>query len=489
MPSLVLTAVLAVVLAAWALVPEQVTVSRAVAGVGTGVVVVLLVGLIRVRSAARAVCLAQEQAAQRLVGAVGAIGNGVQRVVEDLRRGSAPSPVDGPAGGWAVDSGQAPHTPGSVGGGEADAFTGVERALGQLQAQMVRSVREAHEQSQLAIRHVMFRHIARREHVLIMRLLDALEDLQGQIKSAALLNRVFQIDNMAVRLRRMVDSLAILGGESASAVRRPVPVTSVLRGAVQAIEQYDRARVSGSEPALALPGHVAPDVTNLLAELVENATVCSPPATTVVLRAERVAAGLVVEVTDRGKGLSPEHRQQVNTLLAAPHTIDFSAQLEDGRLGLLVVGMTAQRHRILVRLDSNLMGGTTAMVVIPHELLVDTAPPPEIPFPEQPVQQADRPAPMAAPPASVSGGVTARGLPQRHPARPAAAPEPQPGDLPLLPVRPASLDTVPEAPGAAVGGPAAVTHRPHLAGQFRHGHQRSAAADKATPFPAPTSSE
>jgi hypothetical protein len=413
--------------------------------------------------------------------------------VAELRLGNTPQVPPGAPFTY-VDNALADQAPqeSGVSPNSAPLFADVENALATLQTQMVSRVIEAHEQSQLAVRHVMFRHIAKREHLLIMNLLNALEALQGQIKSAGLLNEVFKIDNMAVRLRRMVDNLAILGGESASAVRRPVTVTNVLRSAIQSVEQFGRARVvTGSyDPDLALPGHVAPDVTNLVSELVENATRFSPPTTWVLLRVEMVPAGLVVEVTDRGE-TPPRHlRDQANALLASPHLVDVSAQLADGRLGLLVVGMTAQRHHIHVTLNRNAMGGTTATVVIPSGLLVTPEPEPErefaartaAPGQARPVG-APRPAP-AAPAASTAGGLPRRRRPQRD-----AALGHVPGQLPPLPVRPETSADGPQ-PGNTAAEPATVTVNPGLAGAFRRGRQRADAIDASpSPRPAPADTE
>ena len=43
---------------------------------------------------------------------------------------------------------------------------------------------------------------------------------------------------------------------------------------------------------------------HLLAELVENAAVFSPPNTRIEVRADRVGTGLVAEIEDRGLGLA-----------------------------------------------------------------------------------------------------------------------------------------------------------------------------------------
>ncbi|MFD8339873.1 ATP-binding protein [Streptomyces solisilvae] len=439
---------------------ELVPAGMLVIGAGCGVAAAVGVGLWRARAAAGAVCRGQNQSAEELVTAVHSVGLAVRMAAEDLQRGGSPS---------------AP--PQQVVSQDGGPFDDVRTALAQLQEQVVCAVIQAHERSRLALLHEMFRHIARREHALVVRLLDALEDVQHGIKSAGLLNQLFRIDNLAVRLRRLVESLAILGGESASTVRHPVTVTTVMRGAIQAIEQYERARVvpGSTNAALALPGHVAPDVTHLLAELVENATEFSDPATSVELGVEPVPEGLVIEVVDRARPMPRRMHDAMNALIAAPESVDVRAQLEDGRIGLLVVGMLRARHGIQVSLNrSSTTGGTTARVVIPRALLVHVEPEPVLVL-AGPASAPHRPSSPSSAPATAHAGTTVSGLPRRsrQPVSDSGTPE-APG-RPRLPVRPPAMSLPDPAaetgPQAAAGRPTAVNT--NLAGAFRKGTQRS----------------
>ncbi|MDQ1031490.1 signal transduction histidine kinase [Streptomyces umbrinus] len=429
-------------------------------GIACGVVMALLVGVWQARTAAGDVCRSQAQAAERLSLAVQSVDACAAWTTEELRRGITP-PVPEPT--FFVPS--------------RDPYTDVDQALDWLKGQMAAAVIRASQQSRLAVRHAMFRHISRREYALVLRLLDALKHLQNDIEGAVLLDQVFQIDNMAVRIRRMVDSLAILGGESAHTVRHPVTLTTVLRGAIQETEEYARARVVASsiDPVLALPGHVAPDVLHLLAELVENATYFSSPSTGVQLRVGQVGAGLGIEVVDRDMPMPAQLRDQMNELLTSPELVDVSAQLEDGRIGLLVVGITAQRHGIRVTLNSNPEGGTTALVVIPSELLVSAEPEPELEL-AAPVLApvTPRAAPMAQPALAAS---TAGGLPRRRTATDGDAcveGGPAARGRRKLPVRVPGPLAPADMPGPDMAvGAASVTANPGLAGAFRQGSQLS----------------
>ena len=62
-------------------------------------------------------------------------------------------------------------------------------------------------------------------------------------------------------------------------------------------------------------GRAVGDVIHLLAELIENATSFSPPHTRVNVGGELVTHGLVIEVEDRGLGMSPEALAEFNARL------------------------------------------------------------------------------------------------------------------------------------------------------------------------------
>ncbi len=118
-----------------------------------------------------------------------------------------------------------------------------------------------------------------------------------------------------------------------------------------------------------LRGHAVADVIHLLAELVENATVFSAPHTQVLLRVQRVTAGLALEVEDRGLGMPDHEQNRMNALLSDPDQVNVAHLLQDGRIGLFVVSALARRHGIAVRLQSNIYGGTQAVLVLPQTLL------------------------------------------------------------------------------------------------------------------------
>jgi hypothetical protein len=87
-----------------------------------------------------------------------------------------------------------------------------------------------------------------------------------------------------------------------------------------------------------------------------------------------VAKGLAVEVEDRGLGMAEEDYTSFNEQLAVPPQFDVVALADDLRLGMFVIGRLAHRHGIAVTLRSSPYGGTTAIVLVPHEIVVREAP-------------------------------------------------------------------------------------------------------------------
>jgi signal transduction histidine kinase len=215
----------------------------------------------------------------------------------------------------------------------------------------------------------IFVNLARRMQSLVHREIELLDDLEAKVEDPDLLKGLFTVDHLATRMRRQSESLAVLGGSASRRQwTRQVSMHEVLRAAIAEVEQYSRVKVVPPVEGV-LRGGAVSDVIHLIAELVENATKFSAPRTTALLRAQLVAAGLAIEVEDRGLGMLPADQQRMNALLADPGRVDVDELLRDGRIGLYVVSTLARRHGIRVQLQNNIFGGTQAVVVLPRPLL------------------------------------------------------------------------------------------------------------------------
>ncbi|MEV1085192.1 ATP-binding protein [Streptomyces sp. NPDC050211] len=217
----------------------------------------------------------------------------------------------------------------------------------------------------------VFVNLARRLQSLVHRAINMLDQLENEVEDPELLKGLFHVDHLATRIRRHAENVAVLGGSvSRRQWTRPVTLTEVLRSSIAEVEHYSRVKLVPPIEGT-VRGHAVADVIHLLAELVENATMFSEPHAQVLLRAQRVTAGLAIEVEDRGLGMPLQEQARINALLAEPDHIDLSKLLADGRIGLYVVSALARRHGIAVRLQSNIYGGIQAILIIPPGLLGD----------------------------------------------------------------------------------------------------------------------
>ncbi|MEU6424503.1 nitrate- and nitrite sensing domain-containing protein [Microbispora sp. NPDC046973] len=218
----------------------------------------------------------------------------------------------------------------------------------------------------------VFLNLARRKQTLLHRQLTLLDTMQRRAEDPESLEDLFRLDHLTTRMRRHAESLIILSGSAPGrSWRKPVPLIDVVRAAISEVEDYTRVSMAPM-PNAAIAGATVADVVHLIAELVENATIFSPPQTKVAVRGEVVANGLAVEIEDRGLGLTPEEYDEINARLADPPEFDLA---DSDRLGLFVVGQLAARHEIGVVLRGSPYGGTTAIVLIPRALMTEEGSP------------------------------------------------------------------------------------------------------------------
>ncbi|HZD38632.1 MAG TPA: nitrate- and nitrite sensing domain-containing protein, partial [Actinomycetes bacterium] len=251
----------------------------------------------------------------------------------------------------------------------------------------------------------MFLNLARRSQRLVDRQLELIDELERDEADPEALENLFKLDHLATRMRRNAEDLIVLSGaEPPRRWSEPVPLPQVVRGAVAEVEDYQRVELLPVDD-VGVVGHAVADIIHLLAELLENATSFSPPGTTVRVAGQPAATGYVVEIEDRGLGMSDEELLEANERLANPPAVDFAVSR---MLGLFVVGRLAQRYSIRVQLRHSWYGGVTALVLVPSTLLTWSAGqesaiagsrpelPPVGPTPPAPMPPVDSMAPLAA---------------------------------------------------------------------------------------------
>ncbi|MBQ0852703.1 nitrate- and nitrite sensing domain-containing protein [Streptomyces sp. BH-SS-21] len=216
--------------------------------------------------------------------------------------------------------------------------------------------------------------IARQSQNLVNLQLTKLDALERQHQDPEILKGLYELDSTASQLRRYEENLVIISGERPGrSWTEPVALIDILRSSVGEVAEYQRVEVQTDEEVFLAPPAVA-DVIHLLAELIDNATTYSPAPSPVGVRAGLVAKGLAVEIEDRGLGMSEDDYASFNAQLAVPPQFDVVALADDLRLGMFVIARLANRHGVTVTLRPSPYGGTTAIVLIPYEIVVRETP-------------------------------------------------------------------------------------------------------------------
>ncbi|MEU6079753.1 nitrate- and nitrite sensing domain-containing protein [Streptomyces sp. NPDC047108] len=241
----------------------------------------------------------------------------------------------------------------------------VARAFDQVHRE---AVRLAAEQALLRGNvNAIFTNLSRRNQGLIEGQLTLITELENNEADPDQLESLFRLDHLATRMRRNGENLLVLSGEEPGRRwNQPVPLVDVLRAATSEVEAYERIEITGV-PESEIHGTAVTDLVHLLAELLENATTFSSPQTKVRVTATRLPDGRVmIEIHDKGIGLTAEDFADINHKLANPPTVDAAISQ---RMGLFVVGRLADRHGIRVQLrPSGEQAGTTSLVMLPEAI-------------------------------------------------------------------------------------------------------------------------
>ncbi|MGV9313183.1 nitrate- and nitrite sensing domain-containing protein [Streptomyces sp. NPDC003691] len=241
----------------------------------------------------------------------------------------------------------------------------VARAFDQIHRE---AVRLAAEQAMLRGNvNAIFTNLSRRNQSLIEGQLTLITELENNEADPEQLDNLFRLDHLATRMRRNGENLLVLAGEEPGRRwNQPVPLVDVLRAASSEVESYERIELSGI-PETDIHGQSVTDLVHLLAELLENATTFSSPQTKVRVTATRLPdSRIMIEIHDKGIGLTAEDFADINHKLANPPTVDAAVSQ---RMGLFVVGRLADRHGIRVQLrPSGEQAGTTSLVMLPDAI-------------------------------------------------------------------------------------------------------------------------
>ncbi|MEV6366879.1 nitrate- and nitrite sensing domain-containing protein [Micromonospora musae] len=235
------------------------------------------------------------------------------------------------------------------------------------------AVRVAAEQAALRTSvSAMFLNLARRSQTLVDRMIGELDAIERGEEDPKRLAQLFELDHLATRMRRNDENLLVLAGADSAVPRRDdALVVDVLRAAQSEVELYNRIEFGTVDTDISVAAHAVNDVVRLVAELLDNATRFSPPTTIVVADGRRIRDYVLIQIEDRGLGLTDEQLDSLNRRLAAPPTVDVAAFR---LMGLAVVSRLASRYGIRVELRRNVEGGTVAQVTLPNSTVVLPSP-------------------------------------------------------------------------------------------------------------------
>ncbi|WP_279583310.1 ATP-binding protein [Fodinicola feengrottensis] len=264
-----------------------------------------------------------------------------------------------------------------------------------------------------------------------------LREMEHRHADEDVLGDLLLLDHRTAQAGRLADSIAVLSGaRSGRRWARPIPMESILRGAMGRIAGYQRVRVR-SVADIAVAGTRGR----------------GRHARTLRVARQRVhffpAHHRSSRLRGRGDGRrGGHHRRQwpgdeSETALrraeqAVSGEVGDLSMLSGSRLGLAVVGRLARKHGLKVSFRPSAIGGTGVVVMIPHELITRIRTDGPISLPTQ-----TRAALTSGPSESEPVGDTATGLPRRRRGRTLAATYPD--DAPPREPRAGVIGTQPGA--------------------------------------------
>jgi signal transduction histidine kinase len=239
------------------------------------------------------------------------------------------------------------------------------RSFDQIPREMARSTAneaELHEKL-----NAIFVNLSHRSQSLVERQLRLIGDLEHGEQDPLRRANLSKLNRIAMRMHRNSQNLLVMAGHRpSSGWNKPVTLVQLVDAALAEVE--DGERVSAQvQPDIAVRGPAVNDLVHLLVELIENATSFSAAEMSVQIKGHILTSGgALVEITDRGIGMTAKDMAYANQELDNPPPADTDVPR---RMGLLVVARLAAEHGIRVRLNQAEFGGLTALVWLPDQIL------------------------------------------------------------------------------------------------------------------------
>ncbi|MEH0582079.1 MULTISPECIES: ATP-binding protein [Streptomyces] len=253
------------------------------------------------------------------------------------------------------------------------------RALDDAQRAVIRKILDIvdHEESLRDSAQRSFVSIARRMQAIVHQQAAELREMEEDHgRNPEVFDDLLRIDHGTSLIGRLADSIGVLGGGRPSRNwPQPVPLYSVLRGAMSRILEYRRIQLD-SIAKVNIRGLSVEPLIHALAELLDNATRYSPPQAKVHVNATEVQTGIAIEIEDAGVSLSEETRAKAERMLEqAKRGVDIQDVGGTPRLGLAVVGRLCTSFNLEVSLRKSAYGGVRVVLIVPSEMqTLDPAP-------------------------------------------------------------------------------------------------------------------
>ncbi|MFH8795196.1 ATP-binding protein [Streptomyces sp. NPDC017941] len=249
----------------------------------------------------------------------------------------------------------------------------INRRLPQPQRILLRSFLETLDREEAMRENAQhaFVNIARRVQSIVHQQSAELRDMEEfHGRNPEVFDDLLRIDHGTALIGRLADSITVLGGARPGRQwPKPVPLFSVLRGAMSRILEYRRIALH-SIADVAIHGTKVEPLIHACAELLDNATRYSPPQTKVHVTAIEVQTGIAVEIEDGGVSLSEEGRKRAEKMLEeARQGMGLADLHETPRLGMAVVGRLSQMYNLQVSLRQSAYGGVRAVLIVPREMI------------------------------------------------------------------------------------------------------------------------
>ncbi|MFF4589480.1 ATP-binding protein [Streptomyces sp. NPDC001388] len=216
-----------------------------------------------------------------------------------------------------------------------------------------------------------FVNVARRVQAIVHQQSAELREMEEDHgRNPEVFDDLLRIDHGTTMIGRLADSIGVLGGGRPSrSWPKPVPMYSVLRGAMSRILDYPRVQLN-SIAKVNIRGISVEPLIHALAELLDNACRFSPPQSKVHVNAVEVQTGIAVEIEDAGVSLSEEARAKTERMLAdAMRGLTIQDLGGAPRLGMAVVGRLCTAFNLQVSLRTSAYGGVRAVLIVPREMM------------------------------------------------------------------------------------------------------------------------